>query len=326
MPILNSFNGKSARAFGHAIAAGLSSFLDAFSSGSSLSSKWKTWTGSWSVASSLASTTTAASSYPLATVTMSTPNVTAKVKSPGNGSGLSLWVTDAGDWWSVVSQQDTSTNCSGYSCSSYYTICNGNCAAYYSPYTCSYACNFCVTVTDYSYYCCGYYYNYNSNACKNNGACGPFCYAYNCSQVSGYHLSCTPDTCYTTCYNYVAAVYCCASSSGCGGYSCSSYSTTYPRTIKLLRYASSTLSEITSASVSSAVALIKVIISGATKGTSNNGTITIKAYSDNEITQMGSDLVYNATGVKITTLYGIIATPGNYSESKTIDEISISRN
>jgi hypothetical protein len=47
--------------------------------------------------------------------------------------------------------------------------------------------------------------------------------------------------------------------------------------------------------------------------------ITARAFSDtNLVTQIGSDLVYTATGATINTTYGISISPTQYAQSDTI--------
>jgi hypothetical protein len=116
---------------------------------------------------------------------------------------------------------------------------------------------------------------------------------------------------------------------GTGG-TCNSYYNTYPRYLKVIRYLSNVLTEVASVTLDSltsfpALAGIKVIISGGSKGDSQNATITAKAFQDSSlVSQIGGSLVYNPTGVKIVTNYGILASPSNYNQGNTIDQISIS--
>jgi hypothetical protein len=116
---------------------------------------------------------------------------------------------------------------------------------------------------------------------------------------------------------------------GTGG-TCNSYYNTYPRYLKVIRYLSNVLTEVASVTLDSltsfpALAGIKVIISGGSKGDSQSATITAKAFQDSSlVSQIGGSLVYNPTGVKIVTNYGILASPSNYNQGNTIDQISIS--
>jgi hypothetical protein len=52
--------------------------------------------------------------------------------------------------------------------------------------------------------------------------------------------------------------------------------------------------------------------------------ITIKAYSDtNQVTQIGNDIVYTATGAVLTPRFGISVNPSAYNQGFDIDEITI---
>lgn len=116
---------------------------------------------------------------------------------------------------------------------------------------------------------------------------------------------------------------------GTGG-TCNSYYNTYPRYLKVIKYLSNVLSEVASVTLDSVTSFtplagIKVIISGGSKGEEQSATITAKAFSDTSlVSQIGGNLVFNPTGVKIITNYGILASPSNYNQSTTIDQISIS--
>ena len=69
---------------------------------------------------------------------------------------------------------------------------------------------------------------------------------------------------------------------------------------------------------------LKVQVSNSTKG-GTTATITAKAYSDTAmVTQIGPDLIYNATGVNIIANYGIVVSPSSYNEDKSLGEITIS--
>jgi hypothetical protein len=100
------------------------SFQDLFQS--SFKSSWKNIRGSWSASSSIATTNTGSSNYPLASVPMSSPNVNISIKNPGVGTGAALWVTDSGDWWGLVSSQALSSGTGA--CGSYnaYNPCSGS--------------------------------------------------------------------------------------------------------------------------------------------------------------------------------------------------------
>ena len=115
---------------------------------------------------------------------------------------------------------------------------------------------------------------------------------------------------------------------GTGG-SCNSYANTYPRYLQFIKFTSNvatTLFTMTLDAVTSYTQMrgLKVQVSNSTKG-GTTATITAKAYSDTAmVTQIGPDLIYNATGVNIIANYGIVVSPSSYNEDKSLGEITIS--
>lgn len=303
-----------------------STYTDAFSS---WGTKWKVSSGSWSATSSTSKTTTSASSYPLAAVQMSKSNVTATIKSPQPGAGISLWVTDSGNWWGVVREQTVNNS---YNCST--------CTASY-PYTNPYA-----NAT-------GNASNPPSNATGNATNPGSYVNATNPASVSSYNPGSfyflaifgqkfyNPPTAnyspgnpylYTVAGNPYTYPYTVAgnpytfpyttggnSSTGYYYYVCNCQ-TSYPQKIRLLKSLSGTVTEITSWTVGAATDVINAI------RVTNSGTaLTIKAYSDtNASTQLGSDMTYTASGATVSTNFGIILAPATNGQGSGTGEISIS--
>jgi hypothetical protein len=59
----------------------------------------------------------------------------------------------------------------------------------------------------------------------------------------------------------------------------------------------------------------------------NGNQITVKAYSDaNQVTQIGSDIVYTATGASIFPRFGITIVPSSYGQTYVVDEVTITPN
>lgn len=315
------------------------SFSDNFGSG--FASGWKTVRGTWTTSGGTA--TTSSTDYPIRTVQMTNENVSITLQDPGVGTGAALWVSDSGTWWSVVSKQETCSGCG--SCSSYnpYNPCGagGNCVAspgysnnpttynYYVPSNCS-GCNVACPGCGYSstpYYVCSM--TYTNGACK-YGYTAYFTYYYTtysynscCNGSPGYPAS------YTTPGSYVPGNPCAYTNPcvGTGG-SCASNYNTYPRYLKIYKYASNTLSEMASITLDSVTSFapiraLKVLISNSNKA-AGTATITAKAFSDTSaVTQIGSDLVYNATGVTIVTNQGIIASDSAYNQTLSVENIVI---
>lgn len=138
---------------------------------------WANLRGTWFANGSKATTATAASSYPIASVQASTTNTTTSA-SVTSGTGVAFWIADSGSWWASTS----------YNSSQSYTYqCNPQSDYYYS---CSYICNGASTgVSGYTGTNIGCLNMANMNC---NGTV---------SNVSG---SFTPHTSYDTCtgYNY----------------------------------------------------------------------------------------------------------------------------
>lgn len=334
---------------------GFKTFTDTFNS-LSFNTKWKLVRGTWSSNGSKATTSDSSSSYPLATVTMASPNVEIDLIADNAGHGAALWVADSGNWWSLVSHQSTCSGCG--SCLTYnpYNPCGagGNCTG---------TCGGGVT-PGYDYYSCGWVPGNAYQSCTGGNAVGGnsnpayyVCSMYVYNPAGFANNTCKYGTFYpsTTNYVYYNAVtcidranpgsyqcnyagtynptpnptYCCGYNPciGTGG-GCASYADTYPRYLKLLKYTANTVSEIASVTLDSLtsftpIAAIKVKITNADKA-AGTATVTASAFSDtNMVTKIGDDLVHNATGVTIITNYGIIASPSDYNETSLIDNIEI---
>jgi len=329
------------------------SFLDPFSYSGSLKNGWKTLSGSWSTNGSDAVTSTAASSYPVAVVKMAKSNVTASLTGTTNGAGVSIWATDSGNWWGVVTGQNAGVQCNctqcqqcnastcnqwqcnASTCTSWYTVCNS-----WVPLSCSTGGGYCQGWVSGSWYACGggncsAAAPWNSYNCTRNGTqCGQctswnaitncysagYCYGYN----AYYTYGCTGGYCGSS-QSWCNAANCNASSciaSTCNSvsyYDCAPCYTCYPATIRVIKSVASVVSELTSWIVASAVQSIKVITSGT--------TVTTKAYSDNSLTtQIGSDLVYTDNNAAITTQFGIVIAPSTYSQGASISGFEATTN
>jgi hypothetical protein len=203
--------------------------------------------------------------------------------------------------------------------------------------------NPCVNINPY-YYCgsinpynpCGYTNPYNP--CVNVNSYDPCGYTMFVEQFNPVN-PCGSANPYNPCgsvnpYNPCAGVNPynpCGAGGNCAGTggSCSSYATTYPRYLRLIKFTSNVATAVytfTLDAVTSYVQMkgLKIQISNATRG-GTTATITAKAYSDTAmVTQIGSDLIYNATGVNIVANYGIVVSPSSYNENNSLGEITIS--
>jgi hypothetical protein len=94
----------------------------------------------------------------------------------------------------------------------------------------------------------------------------------------------------------------------------------YAAILRLSQSVSDTVSEISSLVVSTAQTIKSIIVQ-----TSGN-QITAKAFSDiTPITQLGSDLIYNATGAIIDTRYGISISKAEYNNDEIGSSVTIER-
>lgn len=303
---------------------GFATFSDSFASNSTLVSKWNNWISGWSLNSSGASSSS--TDYALSSVKTSSPNTTITLSNPGSGTGAAFWISDSGNWWAALSSQ-TQTYSYSYctSVGSYYYVSSYSCGPGYTWYTNDSPCY--GDVFNGTYYYSGIIY-YGTYYCHYVQVSYAYSY-YTCS--ADYYSYTTPNYSYgmtssTGCstYHHVDNSPCIDIAYYCGS-TADVYS--YARILKIVKKVNNIFSEVVSTtldSVTSSLGAIKLIVTGASKGTSNDGTITVQAFSDsNAVNKVGSDLVYNATGAVITNNYGIIASTSNYNQSSTIGEFKI---
>lgn len=287
-------------------------FFDTFSSRSNTTgslgvatdgSDWTAVGGTIEVNAGAAKATTTPSSggagttYPIATVTMPTQDNVISLDGTNEGSSVALWVQSSSDWWLVdIESQQTTTSNYSQGLAYYYAYAP---VITYSPGTQYYAGPTYTATT--------YYVRYANVSGKYNTFY---------SSSSNYYRAYSSQTFYSTAYNYTLTntsyYYTYASGS----------TTSYSEYLKIRQSVSSVVSIITSAliSTSQTIKSLKVFTSG--------NQITARAYSDtNFVTQVGSDLVYTATGATITTQYGIAVSPSAYNQSAIIGtSVDINRN
>lgn len=268
-------------------------------------SLWKALRGTWKVTTNKAQSTDAANTYPAVSVVMPNKATSIKIQGPVSGSGALIWVTDANNWWAVDLYQST------YSNANYSTNYNGTFCDYGYNNNAYYSCNASQTnycfATNYAGPYCG---AWNSNNIRNAAYCryyyyNSYTYQYACGS------SCTSSY-------YVAPSFYCQSSSPKYYTYQSGTSYFYPQFLRVLQSVGNTVSQIASLQVSdnATIAGLKALISGT--------TITASAYSDANMTsQVGSNLVYNATGAAVTTEYGLVLTPSAYNQGNAVDDIVI---
>lgn len=220
------------------------------------------------------------------------------------GSGISVWVTDSGNWWGISygRSRDTSCNCSvcgngTYSCTGYGT--SGGCTSY-GRYCSSPSCSgwSAYSQANYGQATTGYYRIFS------------YTKTYDCSRYS--------QSCNSSCLSSSYSTFCSSSVQNTSSCNCQ---TCYPPYISLIKSISSVVSEAARWSLASMAGAIKVITNSSTKA------ITIRPYRDTSMTsQIGSDLTHTATGAIISNKFGIILTPSDYVQGSTVSDFNINTN
>jgi hypothetical protein len=223
-----------------------------------------------------------------------------------------------------------------YMCNSYNTsnCCGNTCNAYNTSNCCGYTC---------------YGYNAYNSKNKTGGNCqGNYCSCYNGVNCAASSCSCynavNCASSYNACQYYQGCNACIESNAtntnyanananatmdayatGTGnatGYSGPFYNcgTCYPSYLRVFRSVSNVVTTVVNQLIGeTAPQSMKVLTSGT--------QITTKLYSDPSlVTQIGSDIVYTATGAAISPAYGITVVPSSYSQSYSVGEISIEKN
>lgn len=351
--------------FGQVASSVRKRFIDAFSDRSNTTgslgdatdgSKWTATSQTIQVTSGKAKATTtpsanaSGSSYPIATVDMPTQNNVIKIKDTEQGAAVAIWVQSSSDWWMVGIDSEYNTipgNTSyAYSQNAYNTEQGSNGSNQFSFTT--YA-----GPAGSSWYTSGIFYFINSSQTyavtgygRNYGTTGPtffngppiYKYAatgYNATYGSVTNYAYASGTSYYSNTNY----YYYASGTGygwntanyfyfTGGGNYNTFSFTnattyaYSQILRVKQSVGGTVSTITSSVISAAQTAASLLVS------LTGNQITAKAYSDNNfVTQLGSDLVYTATGASISTKFGIAISPSSYQQSDIIgSSVEITRN
>lgn len=302
-------------------------------------SLWNAVRGTFTVVSNKATGDT--SNYPIATQKMPTSDINLSISSASQGAAAALWVTDSGNWWAVGIDQ-TTTSCNCQTCSQCNAYSGGNCAS-------STGGN-CATSSG------GNCSSWNAVTCNswNTGTCNAWntgnCAAFYCNVWSGSYCVSPPGTgCLrwnaTSCRTWSGNT--CAVSSGgnCASWNavvCNSWNavvcnawnainctnttyyscncqTCYPQWVRVMKSVSTVVSEVTNWSIGSVIQSLRVKTTGT--------QITTQVYSDTALTtQIGSDLVYSATGATVAAEYGITIKPSSANQAYTLGTVDITRN
>jgi hypothetical protein len=316
-------------AFGAILASVRKSIYDNFnrpnSSGLGTSTdgtQWTTVTSGLDVVSNKAAAS--AATYPISASKMPVQNNQVDLYGVGQGAAAALWVTDSGNWWAAgIESHAVDCNCYNYYNSYYYTyVCGNNstCSGY--TFVCvNYNTAFCKAyASSCNGYSCKGYNAYNS---KNKS--GGNCIGYNCN---GYFTYCTDLVPANCSYGYT---YCSSANAGnpnyCGatGYSgpYTACYTCYPQYIRIIQSVASTVSTILNQVVTS---ITDTALAQSLRVKTSGDQITMSVYTDaNQVTQLGSDIVYTATGAAVNPTYGLTIMPSSYNQSLTVDAANITR-
>ncbi len=311
-------------------------FVDTFSSRSNTTgslgratdgSSWNAVNGTIEVNTGAATSTTtpsagsAGTDYPMATVSMPTTNNEISLRNTNEGSSVALWVESSSDWW-MVNIDGVQTVTTNYASAQNYTYAFAQDITYStntnwfasSTFTTGTSTTFGTNVTSWfsgtfrvapgswiqgNFRQPGGFTSFNSTT---------WFASTNWFTSTGYSITYGPYYQYTqggSFYTYAAGT-----------------TTAYSEYLRVRQSVSSVVSILTSQLVSTVASIksLKVFTSG--------NQITAKAYSDdNFVTQIGTDLVYTATGAVVNTVYGLAVSPSAYNQSAIIGtSVDISRN
>lgn len=290
-------------------------------------STWDAVSGTIEVAAGAATATStpsagsAGTAYPMAVVTLPVQNNVISLADTNEGSSVALWVQSSSDWWMVGVEgvQNTTTNYASAQTYTYAFAQNVNYSSntnYYgvTDYYAGSSTNYGTTPTSWyqgwyriapGSFVSGYYRQnggYTTWTGTNYYAATSYYTATGYTQVYGPYYQYTVGGAY---YTYAAGS-----------------TTEYNEYLRIRQSVASTVSVITSQLIStvSSIKSLKIFTSG--------NQITARAYSDtNFVTQVGSDLVYTATGATVNTKYGIAVSPSAYNQSAIIGtSVDVSRN
>lgn len=304
------FGSRASKALGHFVSV-VKVFSDNFNrtSASNLGTSssgglWEAIRGTWTANGSVATTATAASSYPISVHDMGSKNVVINLDVT-QGSGAAFWVTDTQNWWGAFPWQDTvttwSSECASFSssCTSFTSSCTGGSSCTSS--SCSAWTSSCSSSS-----CSSWVPTYVGPGYTSE------CVTWSCS---GWTSSCSSFSCTAwTCGSWSST--CNSFTSSCSSWTSTSSSSPGTRYLRVIRSLTNTVTTIVEGTVSAAIASIRVRLSG--------DTITASAFSSaGQVSQTGGDVVNTPTSPLKANKHGIILAPGGYSQGTTADNITM---
>ena len=208
----------------------------------------------------------------------------------------------------------TSNSCSGYTkiCASYgctaygctsraYGIAGQPCVAYgCTGYGCASFANYCSSYSCSAYGCTGYTktsYSCNCQTCSSTSC--QTCATQSC------------QTCYSTSCQTCSRTVC----STCTGQSCQ---TCYPQYIRLMQSSANTVSTITTWALSTIARSLRI--------KTKDKSISVESFSDASLTNLIQEDTHDATLATETNKFGLLVSPSQYAESRSMQEINIERN
>jgi hypothetical protein len=304
-------------------------------------SLWNAVNGTVQVTSGAAVPTTtpaaagAGSTYPMATVNMPTSDNIIKMAGTNDGSAAAIWVQSGTDWWMVNVEADQSivANYSyawqtlyynytvyAFTKSTFWTSTAGPFTSVFTGYAFGFSSTTTQAATTFTRFNSGTKSTFKSTAGGVTTAYGTYAFNFGGGGV------------FAQAYSQGASSFSSYSSAGLDSFSpyfsttstysfASSFTTVKNEYLKIRRSASDVVSIITSQLISTSQSVASLLVSIV------GNVITAKAYSDtNFVTQIGTDLVYTATGATITTQYGISLAPStNYQSTIISTAVDITR-
>lgn len=350
MPIISSLANIAAKAYGM-MANAKRIITDTFnrsdgSLGTSTSGHpWSVLRGTWAISSSQATSSTAGSSYPLASVDLGAQNVIVSADITDGGPGVAFWVTDANSWWaSSVDYQVINTpavygttccQCTGPSTTNAaigcgtFTPSSSSCGTKVGSGDCNYQGAYYPASTVQT--CpAGKSYISSQGDCCEVGIVGGSVYYFNCGGVS---YPCTgPSTtnAATGCPYLIPAQYTGTTVTTPASYSASqqSYSylvsnayDTYYTNLKIYSSVSGTITTAATLTLNSNTSGYSE--ANSIKVTTSGESISAQAFSSAGLSsQLGSTLTHNATGANRGTKTGIVKTPSTANAGSVLDNFA----
>ena len=284
--------------------------------------------------------------HPMATLNMPFEDVKIELNEIDNGSAAALWVTGAGDWWSVgLEQEEVDCNCSqGTECNRW----NSRNCARWNGQEC------------FSWFCSSYSGSTNTGVCNSysRGNCRQYgnlyiggnywvrvCNAYNSGVclATGWNANvCTGNSCGA------------ANASNCASFNsqtCNRWfeftfdcETCYPQYVRVLQSVGNTISTVFSAIVTKTFEVVSSTYGSLTlyrqtdldaptaqsmRVSTQQEEIQVQVFEDvflqSEIV-VDETIVYTPTGAEITPTYGIMINPSSYNQTNYFGGIEIENN